>query len=89
MQKYEKISKPKHLRKNYYLFSYLCRHQLITTNTNIIITMKEKITYRAPETEISTISAQGIFMGSGNTGEDYTPKPLELGNGLDQFPKFF
>ena len=52
------------------------------------ITMKNKETYRTPKTEVARIATQGIFLGSGNTGEDYKPVPLELGNGLDQFPKF-
>ena len=50
--------------------------------------MKNKDIYRTPEAEIATIAPQGIFLGSGNTGEDYKPSPLELGNGLDEFPKF-
>ena len=52
------------------------------------ITMKRKEFYVSPETEAAHFSAQGYFMGSGNSGEDYKPVPLELGNGLDQFPKF-
>ncbi|MBO4570912.1 MAG: hypothetical protein J5699_03175 [Bacteroidales bacterium] len=51
--------------------------------------MKQKEIYRNPETEVASFTPQGIFLGSGNTGEDYKPVPLELGNGLDQFPKFF
>lgn len=51
--------------------------------------MKGKTTYMTPVADIATFSAQGIFMGSGNTGEDYKPNPIELGNELDQFPKFF
>ena len=50
--------------------------------------MKNKETYRTPSTEVARIATQGIFLGSGNSGEDYKPVPLELGNGLDQFPKF-
>ena len=49
----------------------------------------DKITYLSPRAEVSVLLPQGIIMGSGNTGEDYKPVPLELGNGLDQFPKFF
>ena len=47
-----------------------------------------KQSYKAPGAEVSTILSQGVFMGSGNTGEDYHPVRLELGNGLDEFPKF-
>ena len=50
--------------------------------------MKRKEIYVSPETDAAHFSAQGYFMGSGNSGEDYKPVPLELGNGLDQFPKF-
>ena len=45
--------------------------------------------YQSPLTEVSSLLTQGVLMGSGNSGEDYKPVPLELGNGLDQFPKFF
>ena len=48
----------------------------------------KKTIYSAPATDIASLSPQGVLMGSGNTGEDYKPTPLELGNGLDQFPKF-
>ena len=49
----------------------------------------EKSTYQHPRTEVSPLLPQSVFMGSGNTGEDYKPVPLELGNGLDQFPNLF
>ena len=47
-----------------------------------------KALYTAPETEMTGLSLQGVVMGSGNTGEDYKPSPLELGNGLDKFSNF-
>ena len=50
--------------------------------------MKAKEIYRTPAAEVKSFAAQGFFLGSGNSGEDYKPVPLELGNGLDQFPKF-
>ena len=48
----------------------------------------KKLSYLSPSAEVSSLLPQGVFMGSGNSGEDYHPVPLELGNGLDQFPKF-
>ena len=49
----------------------------------------DKQSYQSPLAEVTRLSLQGVIMGSGNSGEDYKPVPLELGNGLDQFPKFF
>ncbi len=43
--------------------------------------MNNKLTYQTPMAEFLSIGTFGMIAGSSNTGEDYKPTPLELGNG--------